>query len=1163
MSSGDLSELQEARHRFGRLIATGGQEMRFQCFVLAVLLTLCLATAPVFGQSLTSGDISGTVTDPSHAVVPNAAVGLKSLDTGSTQTAVTNSTGLYRFSLLKPGNYQVTVKQSGFATTQIPATVSVGTTTVVDVALSVAATGVTVEVTGAAPLVDTTSASINTPFTQQEVALLPSAGGDLTNLAQTSPGVQMNNTGGYGNFTMNGLPATSNLFTVNGENDMDPYFNINNSGATNLTIGSNEIQEATVIANPYSGEYGQLSGAQVTYVTKSGTNAFHGNAQYWWNGRTMNSNDWMNNNSTPVVPRPFSNANQWAGAVGGPIFKNHTFFFFDTEGLRFLLPNVIPFTIPTPAFATAVLNNVNTLQPAELPLYTKMMNLFANAPGASGAQPIPNNAACTGLVLPGFDGTTQNCFATFNATPSALGKEWILAFKIDQNMGQNDKVFFRYKLDHGVQPTSLDPLSPAFDALSNQPSWDAQVQETHVFSPTKTNEFTAATSHYVAQFQQNQAAALAAFPQGLQFGGTNPLGPASGAVGFQWAFPQGRNITQYQFIDNYTWTRGNHGFKFGANFRRYDVSDHNFFYNSSRTYFSLAAADAEGNPVNALQLFANGLAGQYRRADNLASNVPVALWGLGVYGMDTWKVKPNLTLTLALRVERNSNPVCQKDCFANFKTDWSSLASVVAGANAGNIPYTSDIAYNQHQSYHGVDPVDLSPRFGFSWDPRSNGKTVISGGFGLFYDSPPAGMVDDLLGNPPVSVMIRVRPTTGTLAFDPGTNGSIYAWTQSAQAFNSGFAAGQTYTQIANSLLPFGVHFAAPAFTPLAGTIHAPRWQEWNLQLQQQLNPSTALVVNYVGNHGIRIPYANGFPNAYDKYGVWPAGTLPAAVPVPNYGVVSEIGSGAVSNYNGLTVSLRHNFSKWVSAHANYTWAHNLDELSNGGLFGYGDNLALNQLCPQSLKSCNYGSSDYDIRHSFNLDYVVRPSRHFSNGFLNYALGGWEWSGKMFWRGGLPFSVVDGNLNGYVINGTATVLGTPILPGNAPGQSSCGEGAASIGGTATKPCLNAAAFLDTSMLAPSGFSTQRRNQYVGPHFFDMDMALFKNFKLGERVQFGVGAQAYNVFNHPNFSNPDSTLSDSTFGMINTMQPMPTSPYGVFLGFDSSVRVVQVSGKLTF
>lgn len=1137
----------------------------FKSTLITLLLVVGLMAPAAFGQSLTSGDITGTVTDPTHAVVANAPVVLKSLDTGSLQTVTTNNSGFYRFSLLKPGNYQVTVNQSGFAEVQVAAPVLVGESTTRDITLSVTAKGVTVEVTGTVPVVDTTSASISTAFTQQEVALLPSAGGDITNIAQTAPGAQMNNTAGYGNFTMNGLPATSNLFTVNGENDMDPYFNINNSGATNLTIGSNEIQEATVVANPYSAEFGQLAGAQVISLTKSGTNNFHGNALYWWNGSNMNANDWMNDNGGFSKPR--SNANQWATSVGGPVIKDKTFFFFDTEGLRFVLPNVIATNIPTTAFANAVIANVTSLQPNELPLYNRMMTMFANAPGASGAKalPIDPKSACYGLTgLTGFDPKTQACFATFNGAAAALGSEWILAFKIDQYIKQNDKLFVRYKLDHGLQPTYLSSISPAFNALSNQPSWDVQIQESHIFSPSLTNEFTLAGSHYVAQFQQNQAAALNEFPMGLVFGGDTQLGPANGAVGEQWDFPQGRNITQYQVIDNLSWTTGNHAFKFGLNFRRYDVSDHNFFWNNGAAYFDLPT-----NGENSLQAFSEGIAGQYRQSLNLASNVPVAIWGAGFYGMDTWKVKSNLTLTLAMRMEHNSNPVCQHNCFENFKSDWASLPSVQAGpAGAGDVPYTSDIGYNLNQAFPSMDTMNFSPRFGFSWSPRGNSNRVISGGFGIFYDSPAAGLVDDLLADPPVSVAIRVRPATGTLPFDPTSNGSIYTWGLSSQTFNSGFASGETYTQIKTSLAPYGVNFAAPSFVSIAGTMHSPMWEEWNLQVQQQLGNATAVIVNYVGNHGLRIPYANGYPNAWDGNGIWPAGTLPAAVPVPNYGTVTQDQSGAISNYAGLTVSVRHNFSKWFSAHANYTWSHTLDELSNGGLFTYGDSLPLNQLCPQSLRSCNYGNADYDIRHSFNADYVVHPSYHFSNGFLSQALGGWEWSGKMFWRSGLPFSVVDGNLNGGIVNGTATVLATPILPGPNPGQGSCGRSNGSIFGTAT-PCLNAAAFLDTGYdlagtqgTAPA-FSRQTRNQYRGPHFFDIDMSLFKNFKFGERLTFGLGAQAFNVFNHPNFNNPDSTLGDSTFGMINSMTPMPTSPYGTFLGFDSSVRVVQVAAKIIF
>src|SRR5580658_7534597 len=322
---------------------------------------LLLSGSLSFAQSLLSGDISGTITDPSGASVPGATVNLKSLDSGATQSDKTDSKGVYRFSLLKPGLYSVSASASGFETSQRQVAVAVGQVIPADIQLTIGQASQTVEISEAAPLLNP-EASNNTPFSPIEVQLLPAAGGDITTIAFTAPGVVVNSMNGYGNFTVNGLPATSNLFTVNGENDMDPYFNINNSGATNLTLGQNEIQEATVISNAYAGEYGQLSGAQVTYVTKSGTNQFHGNVSYWWNGRDMNSNDWFNNFYGGT--RPFSNANQWAGSVGGPIRKDKTFFFFDTEGLRFVLPNVDSETIPTPAFATAVENNVAMLQPA-------------------------------------------------------------------------------------------------------------------------------------------------------------------------------------------------------------------------------------------------------------------------------------------------------------------------------------------------------------------------------------------------------------------------------------------------------------------------------------------------------------------------------------------------------------------------------------------------------------------------------------------------------------------------------------------------------------------------------------------------------------------------------------------------------------------------------
>ena len=1119
------------------------------------------------GQSLIAGDIAGRVTDPTGAVVPNAIVNLKSLDTGTENTATSSSEGSFRFSLLKPGRYQVSTSVSGFAKVLTAATVEVGQTTQVDLHLEIARTAETIEVTTSIPLINTDPGN-STGFSSKEVALLPSPGGDLTNIAFSAPGAVVSTGAGYGNFTVNGMPATSNLFTVNGENDMDPYFNINNSGASNLTLGGNEIQEATVVTNPYSGQYGQLIGSQITYVTKSGTNEFHGNAQYWWNGRYMNANNFFSNATDAT--RPFSNANQWAGSVGGPIIKNKLFFFFDTEGLRFILPNVDTVNEPTPAFAAAVLNNISTLQPAELSTYQKLMSLYANAKGASAATPLTNNDGCNSIVLPGWT-TGSPCTQTFTATPTSFAKEWIIAFRVDYTLSSKDNVFFRYKVDHGLQPTSIDPISPNFDANSNQPAYDGQLVWSHVFSPSLTNSFTASGSHYVAQFAQNYELASSTFPSGFVFTGQVPFT----AFNPIYNFPQGRNITQYQFIDDLSWNKGKNAWKFGINFRRYDVSDHNFFYNSPRVYFE----NISGLPdptTNGLQAFADGIAFQYRQADNLASNVPIALWGLGFYGEDQIKVKNNLTLTLALRFERNSNPVCQHNCFANYVGPFSSLPTVMAGANAGDVPYSSDIKYGQHQAYPGVDTLLTSPRVAFSWAPGKGehfpwfpggGKTVISGGYGLFYDNAAASMVDNLLLNPPVSVQLRVRTPQGVLPYDPA--GAPATFAAGAAAFNIT----NSFNQISQDLAGLGIAFTPPAFNSIVGTIHAPMAQEWNFMVQQQIGKNTALTVNYVGNSVTRLPYNNAFGNAYDPLGFYPG--VPTSPAVPNYGTVTQTQSGAISNYNAMNFTLREQIGSQLTLHFNYTYGHNLDEMSNGGINPYsftGDGSILEQINPHSLRANNYGNSEYDIRHNISADYVYTPTLKFENKFAQAFLGGWQWSGKLYWHTGLPFTVLDGNLGGEIVNYASTSNANPLeiaQPIGSGQQSSCGgssnytNGAAVFGKTA---CLNANAFVNTAAASFTGYSTfptQTRNQYRGPGYFNMDMALYKNFALKERLNLGIGMNAFNVFNHPNFAIPDQNLGDSTFGQITNTVGVPTSPYGNFLGFDSSVRVVQLTAKITF
>ena len=241
-------------------------------------------------------------------MVPNASVSLKNTDTGGTQIAKSNSTGAYHFSLLQPGNYSVTVTASGFQSVTRRVSVALGADTPASIQLSVSSSTETVEVVGQTTAVETEDANINTNFDSRQMALLPNPGNDLSAVALTAPGVVMNTAGGStfggGNFEIYGLPATSNLFTMDGANNNDPYFNVNNTGATNLSLGLNDVEESTVVANGYSGSYGGLAGANINYVSKSGTNSFHGNAEYWWNGSVMNANNYFFNQTSPATPRP-------------------------------------------------------------------------------------------------------------------------------------------------------------------------------------------------------------------------------------------------------------------------------------------------------------------------------------------------------------------------------------------------------------------------------------------------------------------------------------------------------------------------------------------------------------------------------------------------------------------------------------------------------------------------------------------------------------------------------------------------------------------------------------------------------------------------------------------------------------------------------------------
>ncbi|HKD86337.1 MAG TPA: carboxypeptidase regulatory-like domain-containing protein [Terriglobales bacterium] len=1093
---------------------------------LLTLLVLAVALTPsLMAQSLVSGDSTGTVTDPSGAVVSGAKVTLTSIANGATRTTTTNTNGAYRFALVPPGSYNVSVTAQGFSKADTTVNVNVGQATISDLKMAIGASSQTVEVTSAAPLVQADNADLSTNFNQTLIANQPNGGNDITYIAQTAPGMVMNTGQGFGNFSSYGLPSTSNLFTVNGENDMEPYLNVNNSGASNLTLGKNEIQEATVVNNAYSGQYGQQAGAQVSYVTKSGSNQFHGNAEYWWTGRAMNANDWFNNlNGTP---RPFANNNQWAASIGGPIKKDKTFFFLNTEGLRYIVPSSTPVFAPSPNFINATLANLAANDPSSVPLYTRLFNLYRSAPGYNVSAFGPGDGGNCGVAIVG------NCIGQYQATPALPGTEFIVSTRIDQNFSDADHVFWRVRIDQGTQATSADPINAAFNAASYQPAYDGQSQWNHVFGANATNQFIVAGSYYRSIFTQSNPQL---FPYSLVSTGFS----LTSVGGLVFDFPQGRNATQYQIVDDFSWTKGAHSLKFGANFRRYDITDYVFSVRNNPEVFI-------GTPVD---LF-NGVSELYRQTFPSRATEPIALWGLGVYGQDEWRVSRSLKLTLALRGEHNSNPVCQTNCAALLDSSFNAL--LATGQLTATTPYNSVIDANRHQIFRSTDAINISPRVGFAWSPRGDDKTVVRGGFGVLYDALPAVLGDQFMLNLPNLVDERLP---NSLWADTTANGAAAQALASANAIKSGFANGASFASLQAML---GSAFRAPVSRSQAGTFNTPRYQQWSFGIQQALGDKSSVSVGYVGNHGLHIPVYNEGLNAF---GVGYA-PFPATAPTSIFGNVLQYSSAGVSNYNGLTASFNQRVTYGFSVQASYTWSHAVDEVSNNGVLAtpFNDsNAAFSatpsnvqyQINPTCLRCYNYGNADYDVRNSFNASYVWQMPYKFGNKYVNGAFGGWTMSQNFFARSGLPFTVIDGNVavgNYGPINPPAEVL--------APAQQSCVNG--------LSECLNFNSFTSSTTTFPN----QRRNGYRGPGFFDSDFSVNKNFKLTERMNFGIGANFYNIFNHPNFTNPDNNFADGdpanggTFGKILTTTAPPTGPYGSFFVGLPSGRIIQFQGKLVF
>ncbi|MFZ0234424.1 MAG: carboxypeptidase regulatory-like domain-containing protein [Candidatus Acidiferrales bacterium] len=1166
--------------------------LRLAVFVSALLRATVVAVAlavtvwllsprTAFAQGETTSAIVGQVSDASGAAVPGAAVTVSNLETGMKRSATTDDSGRFDFPQLKPGTYSIRVEAAGFEAQRKDAVAAgLGQKQTVDVVLQVAQTKQTVEVTGAPPLINPGNANTSTNLDAPALENLPNPGGDLTYPLQFAAGALVNTAGsgndfvggtnGYGNVEFNGLPALSNGYIVDGLETNDPLTNLNSGLATNLVLGLNSISEVTVNTLSYAVDQGRYGASQVNYVTKSGSNQFHGNLYELWNGSRFNAANYFTN-ATPGNHKPRSTVNHFGGSLGGPIVHNKLFFFFDSEWVRIALPIVTATTVPTAPFQSYVLQHlplggtdsvtgsVYQPSPQSVPFYQRMFSLYGNTDGTPLAVlGCPFDAGGGAPTVPN-DG--NGCANRQSVSHSSDDHEQVQTARVDYNINQNDTAWIRFQADTGVQAAYTDPINSLFDSVSPQPLYSFAAGYTHIFSQNLVNYFNPAFSWYESLFgPRNFQQTLAAFPIVLQGSGANA--PFTNVGGLDNTWIQGRRAARFFINDNLAWSRGAHELRFGTNTRILRLNDYDFGEGSVPTVI-----------YTTLPQYIYGVASTATKTFPQSPNEPFNFLNLDLYAQDTWKVSRTVTWTFGLRNTFNSNPLNPHDQIARLGGSFAAIAHDV------NQPLEAAIHTGLGHVFSSTPLAILQPRTAVAW--QFEPKSVLRAGFGIFSDILPGSIADVVGVNPPYVKTFQggLLGTVGGTAIAPGVPASAIDATVAAnQTFSLGFPQGQLSCAAASANSGTCLPPVAMAAVP-DGELHAPYFMEWSLGLEHELGTNGSLRAQYVGTRAVNQPYltqVNGYQTVCAGcFAPFPYGQSTD----PRFGAVTQFSTGANSHYHGMQLTAMKRIGKSFSGQVNYTWSRCMDTVSNGGFLQFSAGGILSPL-PGDLAR-DYGPCDYDIRNNLNAQYVYQLPIKMSSRALGYALNGWQISGTFFWHSGIPFSVLstpysaigEGIVNGSGPQFASAVPGVPRYEhGAIPGVTQPG----------TLQWLNPSAFVSTvdpSTGACLGgdspqncqFGTLGRNALRGPDFTWTDFYLTKSFALTEHVKLRFDAQFFNLFNHPNFGLPGMTLAgvpgkpatQTGFGALTYTTSPPTGLLGVGLGGDSTPRMIAFQSRIEF
>jgi hypothetical protein len=1044
----------------------------------AVILafTFVLVSFTATGQTFRGG-INGTVTDQSGAVVAGAIVEAVDAATGVSHKTISSSAGAYAFQDMPLGTYSVKVVASGFKDAQVTGVpVTAGVIYTLPLKLSVQSAGETVEVSASTLALDTTTATQTTDIPETTVQDIPLNGRDFTQMIGLAPGFAGYSLGGYG--SVNGTRANQVNWQIDGSDNNDWWHNIpavNQGGVENIagvTLPIDSVAEFS-LQTQSSSEVGRNPGGTVNLVTKSGTNNMHGTAYYYERNQALAASNPFNT----LGDLPLSNV-QWGASMGGPFWKDHTFWFANFEKQKFNIATGNSGTEPNVGYqsaAEAVLQNFNV---AESPLMKGLIGTLWPANLTSG----------TSL------GSIQNPAPEFGYSYNGV-------IKLDHTFNMKHNISGRAFLGQGNQtaPVGQSDVNPWYFEIAPLHVYNYSVADNYVISPSITNSVTIGVNYFNQTFSDAKTGfgdlASAGFVTGAPFANA-PNIKISGFEPTGNTPPEGRNDITGHIDEVLNWTFGKHQLRFGGEYRQMQLNE--FYWRHSVGTFTFDtnyvadgdgenaspwdALDGEGNPVYNIdpkvKSLANFLAGHMTKAAMAFGNPERTVYShaYDLFAQDSYQVAPSLNVNFGLRYDFMQPMHDSKKDLSVFRPGTTATYIAFQGADISDI----------------YDPefTAISPRLGFSYQPSWTKGTVIRAGAGLFFDMPNANpFLDNRPGN--------LAPN-GLEGNPGGPNPVINATTGATMIVN-----GSQIIPTPTTDDPCPADNPCGAFSVAKG-FRSPYNVNFSLQLEQSLGGKAFAQIGYVGSQGRKLlsllNINQGIANGTDT-------ATPGGYSGPfggnYYSDVNQIQSIGTSNYNSLQAVFRTNNWKGVTSQLSYTWSHNLDEVT-----------AYRGALPQDSYNFkgDYGNSDFDTRNS-----VV--------GYLNYEIpafkgpkpltAGWALNSAYSFKGGQPITVYASNDT----SGTGQYEQRPNVAGNPFAGISHKMVKPTDGSTPYVQWLNTDAY---SQPAPGTWGNVARNNVYGPGFADFDFSVFKNTRVMIHdfpVNTQFRAEMYNLFNRVNLASP--------------------------------------------